>query len=265
VQYRNSESGHSSFYLIAESSLRPNDSPLISKTIELGRDRSTDFGFKAYELCKGTGIEIGAVNCPFDLDADVIYLDQGDSSYVASMHASDPNVIGVLPVSLVAQKPPYTFLASNAFDFVVASHVIEHLANPLASISEFNRIIRPGGVVYLVVPHKDWCFDKCRTETPLQHFVTEFFSETSEISLEHYLEHIFDGLDLKNLSFCEGLNLVEKARSLFEKQLDFHIHTFSQLSFWALLDWVAPIIGAEVIYKHWNELHIHGALRKLAV
>ena len=35
---------------------------------------STD-GFKAFNLLKGKGIEIGALSNPFDLEADVLYAD----------------------------------------------------------------------------------------------------------------------------------------------------------------------------------------------
>lgn len=242
--------------------MHPSRSPLMKKTIELGRDRNSVFGKTAFLLCKGIGIEVGAVNCPFDVDADVFYLDQYDGGQVAAAHAADPNVDEILPVSFVSQRPPYNFIATESFDFVIASHVIEHLANPLASIEEFYRIIRPGGIIYLVVPHKDFSFDKDRIETSLLHFVIEYIAQTRDISIEHYLEHLIQGVRIESLSLDDRSLLMQQAVSLFEKQSDFHVHTFTHTSFWGLLDWWSARLGAEIVHTQWNDLHIHAAIRK---
>lgn len=61
-------------------------------------------------------------------------------------------------------------LADDSIDALIASHVIEHVWDPIAAINEWLRVVRPakngehgqhgqptarGGYVYLVVPHKD--------------------------------------------------------------------------------------------------------------
>lgn len=43
--------------------------------------------------------------------------------------------------------------ADGSFDFVVTSHLIEHLKNPRAAIREWLRVVRPGGFVCLIVPN----------------------------------------------------------------------------------------------------------------
>jgi SAM-dependent methyltransferase len=243
--------------------VRPSETTFIEKTVELRRDRHSVFGAKAFELCKGFGIEVGAVNCPFDLDADVLYMDQHDSSVVFARHVNDPNVTDVLPVSFVAKRPPYDFLAVGSFDFVVASHVVEHLPNPLASIAEFIRVVKAGGIVYLVVPHKDYCFDRFRPVTPVDHFYMEYYSGVVDISIDHCLEQVFAGCNLAEMDTVAGGAAVERAKALHAAQDDFHIHTFTQDTFWALLAWLAPRVGAELVHMQWNDLNIHGALRKI--
>lgn len=47
---------------------------------------------------------------------------------------------------------PYPF-DDNAFDLVVAEHVIEHLDDVIRVMEEIHRIVRPGGTVYIEVPH----------------------------------------------------------------------------------------------------------------
>ena len=47
---------------------------------------------------------------------------------------------------------PYPF-ADDSFDEVVGRHVIEHVQNPMAVMSELHRITRAGGTVKLLAPH----------------------------------------------------------------------------------------------------------------
>ncbi|HEY6333796.1 MAG TPA: class I SAM-dependent methyltransferase [Blastocatellia bacterium] len=58
-------------------------------------------------------------------------------------------------------KPPYPF-SDNEFDIVIGRHVMEHVHEPLAVLTELHRITRPGGVVKILVPHwtnPDWASD----------------------------------------------------------------------------------------------------------
>lgn len=43
--------------------------------------------------------------------------------------------------------------ADASFDAIVASHILEHLADPFAAMGECHRLLRPGGVLLVKVPH----------------------------------------------------------------------------------------------------------------
>jgi len=47
---------------------------------------------------------------------------------------------------------PYPF-PDERFERVYASHVLEHLADPLAAMREWHRLLRPGGELHIRVPH----------------------------------------------------------------------------------------------------------------
>ena len=56
---------------------------------------------------------------------------------------------------------PYPF-PDNEFDEVISRHVVEHVPDVMAFISELHRITKPGGRIKLVAPHytnPDWATD----------------------------------------------------------------------------------------------------------
>lgn len=50
----------------------------------------------------------------------------------------------------------------NEFDYVYASHVLEHLTDPVTAVKNWLRICKPGGVVIISVPHRD-LYERKRT------------------------------------------------------------------------------------------------------
>lgn len=49
-------------------------------------------------------------------------------------------------------KNSKTIFEDDFFDFIVASHVIEHVQNPMLLFEELMRICKPGGYVYIEAP-----------------------------------------------------------------------------------------------------------------
>lgn len=74
------------------------------------------------------------------------------------------------------------------FDAVIASHVIEHLANPLRALQEFHRVLRPGGRLVLIVPDRTRTFDRARQPTTLRHLLDEHARNVADVSEEHIRE-----------------------------------------------------------------------------
>jgi SAM-dependent methyltransferase len=60
-------------------------------------------------------------------------------------------------------------LKDKTVDYVFASHVIEHIPDPLAALEEWRRVARVR--VVLVVPHRDRTFDHGRELTPTGEFL----------------------------------------------------------------------------------------------
>lgn len=43
-------------------------------------------------------------------------------------------------------------LGDAEFDMVVCTHVLEHVADPFAAVAEIRRVLKPGGIAFVVVP-----------------------------------------------------------------------------------------------------------------
>jgi SAM-dependent methyltransferase len=67
-------------------------------------------------------------------------------------------------VDVVAEGDDLPF-PDEAFDFVLASHVLEHLPDPIRALQEWRRVARR--YVFVVLPHRDRTFDRDRQVTPV--------------------------------------------------------------------------------------------------
>lgn len=45
----------------------------------------------------------------------------------------------------------------NSFDELRAEHLIEHVADAIATMEEFHRVTRPGGTIFILTPHYTDC------------------------------------------------------------------------------------------------------------
>ncbi|MGB3399429.1 MAG: hypothetical protein WBA34_04565, partial [Candidatus Deferrimicrobiaceae bacterium] len=45
---------------------------------------------------------------------------------------------------------------------------------------EWDRLIKPGGIIFMLVPHKERTFDKHKTRTTLQHVVDDYYNNNTK-------------------------------------------------------------------------------------
>jgi SAM-dependent methyltransferase len=77
---------------------------------------------------------------------------------------------------------------NEKYDFVLSSHAIEHIANPLKAINEWLRILKTDGLLLLIVPDKERTFDHLRSVTSLQHLIEDYKKSITEDDLSHLQE-----------------------------------------------------------------------------
>lgn len=112
----------------------------------------------AHEWLDGLeGIEIGpAAHNPFGLKTRTVGLsaekDALDYEYYEQMQREMCGAVASIDLAADAECLP---LAGNSVDFVVHSHVWEHLPNPLRALEEWVRVVKPGGFIFAIVPKRD--------------------------------------------------------------------------------------------------------------
>lgn len=95
----------------------------------------------------------------------------------------------------VAEASDLPMISDQTYDFVVASHVLEHVANPLRALHEWKRVLRPQGVLLIILPDKRATFDHRRPHTPFEHLEADFQANTQEDDLTH-LDEVLELHDL---------------------------------------------------------------------
>lgn len=116
-------------------------------------------------------------------------------------------------------------IRASAYDFLLSSNCLEHIANPLKALREWARVIKPGGAMILVLPNKASNFDHRRPLTSFEHLLDDEKSGKTE----HDLTHLEEILALHDLSMDSAAGGVEnfKIRSLENFQnRTLHHHVF---------------------------------------
>jgi len=85
---------------------------------------------------------------------------------------------------------------NDIYDCVISSDVLEHIANPIKALKEWQRITKKGGYILAVVPDKRHTFDHKRNDTTFQHLIDDYQNDIGEDDLYH-LDEILQYHDLK--------------------------------------------------------------------
>jgi len=67
-------------------------------------------------------------------------------------------------INIVASGDNLPF-KDDTLDYIITSHVVEHFFDPIKAIKEWLRVVKKGGYVFMIIPHKERTFDKNREET----------------------------------------------------------------------------------------------------
>lgn len=159
----------------------------------------------AIKYVRGEGIEIGALNMPLQLPAGtrVQYVDHAPTEELQRTywHGIGRHNSPLVATDVVDDAEHLHSFADASLDFVVANHVLEHTEDPLGTLQNFLRVLRPGGVLLLTLPDARYTFDVARPRTTLEHILHDHEAGPDSSRREHYEEcaRIVDGLSAQAL------------------------------------------------------------------
>lgn len=131
-----------------------------------------------HHYCSGYGIEIGAASSPYIFPSMKVdyadYFNQSRKSLLDKrgfFHLDPPKCL-------------LSTISDSKYDFLYASHVLEHSANPMRTLEEWVRVVKESGIIYIVVPNKLKIYDVKREPTPLTWFINRYDNDLWDFDLD---------------------------------------------------------------------------------
>jgi SAM-dependent methyltransferase len=201
------------------------------------------------------GVEVGPSFSPIVTKAsgaDVTIVDHADAAALREkyrVHGVDVEAIEDVDV-IWSGGPLATVLADRApFDYIIASHVIEHLPDPLGFLSDCESLLAPGGLLSLVVPDSRYSFDCLRPLTSIGQWVDARLSGRTRHTAGTVLDHTLHAAKRGEISWHAGsdvplamvherdhVDAMFELSSTTDEYVDVHAWVFTPPSFRYLVD-----------------------------
>jgi SAM-dependent methyltransferase len=171
----------------------------------------------------GDGIEIGALHNPLPMprSARVRYVDRLPAVELRS-HYPELEHEPLVEVDVLDDGERLATIADSSLDFVVANHFLEHTQDPVGTLVNALRVLRPGGVLYLAVPDKRHTFDSDRPVTELEHVLRDFDEGPGVSRREHFEEWA------RLVERVPEDDVQRRAAQLMEQDYSIHFHVWTQ-------------------------------------
>ena len=125
------------------------------------------------DLARMSGIEIGPLDSPLvrKQDGEITYVDHESTEGILAKYAKYPDfeLDKIVPVDVVWGADPLPhLLGKQTADYVLASHVAEHVPDLISWLQEIQAVLtRPAGQLRLILPDKRASLDCLRQETDI--------------------------------------------------------------------------------------------------
>ncbi len=180
----------------------------------------------------GEGIEIGPFVWPLRVPpgAHVRNVDyKSREELVSDGRATVKNIDSIPQIDIVDRAEELATFADESLDFVIASHVIEHIEDPIGALGNWLRVLRSGGVLYIGVPDATQTFDSQRPRTSSEHVLRDHREGPQVSRQEHYEEwaRLIEGVPPERVG--------ERAAEFAEQDARHHFHVWDLAGFLELL------------------------------
>ena len=214
------------------------------------------------DLPASQGLEIGARDAPLIArDAGpVLYADYTDAASIrANTHDPAVDKAKIVEVDIVTGGGSLAAVLDRQVDYVVASHVAEHVPDLLGWLADIHKVLAPGGTLGLGIPDRRFTFDRCRPESTIAEAVEAWLLQYDRPSPRRIVDSAWQSFDISVAQGWRGeippsgalarrqerlapaLELVQRVRQA-NAYNDAHCWVFTPASFLALME-QAAILG----------------------
>ncbi|MBN1264373.1 MAG: class I SAM-dependent methyltransferase [Anaerolineales bacterium] len=164
------------------------------------------------------GLEIGPLANPVvkkSENVSIRYVDYADSDSLRKKYADDPNVETSRIVEVDDQwgeKSLVDLYGPEAFDYVIASHVIEHVPDMIGWLQEIAEILKEGGLLSLAVPDKRYTFDLQRPVSTPGAFIEAYLRKSIQPGPQAVFDHHALAADVGALAAWKETILINDLR-----------------------------------------------------
>ena len=249
------------------------------------------------DVAKMRGLEIGPLTAPrvHKNEGDVLYVDHTDAAGLRRKYAANPALKGrldqIVEIDYIMSDTLgiHEVVADRApFDYVMASHLIEHIPDPVAWLFDIAKVLRPRGILSLIIPDKRVTFDINRLTTEISDLVDAYLRGLRKPSFRQAYDFIsleiteavdpakvwagtadYAGIvrsdvpdpDVAALELCRTIGGSDE-------YVDVHCSVFTPESFLELFEKLARLGLIEFEIAHFvptefNQLEFHVSLRRL--
>lgn len=225
---------------------------------------------RLFDVRNSKGIELGPLSRPIvrPEEGDIRYIDHASTEELRKKYIVNDghDVNEFVEISYVWNGGRLRDVVNDgtAFDYALASHVIEHVPDVVGWLGEILSVLRDGGILGLAIPDKRYTFDRYRPTTTaavfLDHWVRKPTAHTAQQLFDHFSQVVkvgnneimalFDGQDPvteRHSTDQFAFDIVKRVAATGE-YLDCHASVFTPRSFLKALKTLIPLglIEAEV-------------------
>lgn len=210
----------------------------------------------------GRGLEYGPLDkvivsrsmCP-----GIRYIDFADRAHLLEKCASNPRVnLDAIPeIDIVTDGQPITqFVEDGTQDFIIASHVLEHVPDLVGWLDQNLGLLKPGGHIAIAFPDRRFCMDIARSGTAISELVAAHLERRTRPSFSQICDFVFNARRVDAASAWSGALTAQNAdfvhsrkrafailneRLTSEAYFDAHCWTFADHEFFDMLEEVKTL------------------------
>lgn len=147
---------------------------------------------------------------------------------------------------IIGDAPLDTVFGDERFDFIVSSHVIEHIPDFIGFFISAAKLLHPGGQIIKLVPDRRFTFDVLRRNSTIDDIERAHTGRLTRPSLEmieDFFRHVDQGVtapaiwsgQYKPSPMHDAATVAERLKAYTPKTADCHCFTFTPESFHTLI------------------------------